>query len=458
MNVSVLRRLFVPAVVLGFVGMQDRCFAQSAVVEEVRLGPYEYETKPDDPAFAIFNPRKAPPPGELLLEKGDRLAICGDSITEQKLYSRLIETYLTACVPQFEVTVRQYGWSGEKTDGFLRRMDQDCLRFEPTIATLCYGMNDARYRPFDVTNGRWYEDHYRAIVRKFKGAGVRVVVGSPGCAGKTASWVKTRAGTLDQQNVQLCALRDIAMEVAESEETAFADIFWPMLQAQVFAPGQHGATPERPYEVAGKDGIHPGWAGQVIMAYALLRGMGLDGEIANIHVDLAKGEASASAGHRVESFAGGAVSLTSTRYPFCAAGPIDRDDSIRSGMTLVPFNDDLNRFMLYVTGGNAARYRVTWGPESHEYSAEELSAGVNLADDFQVNPFSEAFGKIDEAVAAKQAYETEQVKKIFHGRRGRQDIEAAVAETEAVRQPLAERIAAARAPVEHRIKIAAIED
>src|SRR6266487_1163203 len=34
-----------------------------------------------------FKPAKAPRPNHLLLQSGDRLAICGDSITEQKMYS-----------------------------------------------------------------------------------------------------------------------------------------------------------------------------------------------------------------------------------------------------------------------------------------------------------------------------------------------------------------------------------
>ncbi len=63
------------------------------------------------------------------------------------MYSRIIETYLTVCVPQLEITVRQFGWSGETAAGFERRMVNDCIRFEPTIATLFYGMNDHRYRP-----------------------------------------------------------------------------------------------------------------------------------------------------------------------------------------------------------------------------------------------------------------------------------------------------------------------
>ncbi len=428
----------------------------STAPPEVEFRSYEYEVKPDDEAFRKFNPRKAPQPGPLLLERGDRLAICGDSITEQKMYSRIIETYLTVCAPQLEITVRQYGWGGEMTDGFLSRMDQDCLRFEPTVATLCYGMNDSRYRPFDVTNGMWYEDHYRAIVRKFKNAGARVVLGSPGCAGKTPTWVESRSGVLDEHNENLCALRDIAINVAESEQVAFADVFWPMYQAQVFAPGQHGATAEKPYCVAGRDGIHPGWAGQVVMAYAFLRGMGLDGQIAELTVNVGSGEANASEGHKIESLGDGKFQITSSRYPFCARGPMDDDGSIRSGMTLVPFADDLNRFTLTTKGLTADKYRLTWGEQSGEFSAEELAKGINLAEVFPENPFSPQFDRVDEAVAAKQAFETTQIKKIFHGPEGKADIEKAVADTEAQRQPLADAIQAALVPVTHEITLAPV--
>lgn len=435
--------------------LSDCLIAQQSaeLASETEFGPYEYEVKPDDEAFRLFNPRKAPQPGSLLLQPGDRLAICGDSITEQKMYSRIIETYLTVCVPQLQITVRQYGWSGEKTDGFLRRMDRDCLTFEPNVATLAYGMNDSRYRPFDVTNGQWYEDHYTAIVRNFKSRNVRVVVGSPGSAGKIAEWVKPRAGTLDDHNLHLCALRDIAIGVAQKEHVRFADIFWPMYQAQVFAPGQHSATPEKPYNVAGSDGIHPGWAGQVIMAWSFLRALGLDGEIGTLEVNLQSGAAQASAGHVVDSFENGRLTVTSSRYPFCARGDEHSDDSIRSGMTLVPFAEDLNRFVLKVNDAEPGQYKVTWGSESKEFTSDQLSAGIFLVQEFPENPFCPAFDKVDAAVFAKQQYETTQVKQIFHGAEGKTDFSKAVADTEAVRKPLADAIAAAMVPVTHSIEI-----
>jgi hypothetical protein len=208
------------------------------------------------------------------------------------------------------------------------------------------------------------------------------------------------------------------------------------------------------YEVPGSDGVHPDWAGQTLMAYAFLTALGCDGVIGTVIVDLGKNEATTTTGHKVIKAGADGIALTSTRYPFCATGVADKHNSIRSGMTLVPFMQKLSRFTLVAKGGSAAKYAVTWGSESKTYTAEQLAAGVNLADDFQVNPFSDAFKKVDEAVAKKQAYETEQIKKQFHGAAGKADIEKTATETEAIRAPLAAAIAAAVVPVEHVVKIA----
>jgi len=414
------------------------------------LGP-RLETKPSDPAFAKFQPVKAPAVAGLLLQKGYRLAIIGDSITEQKMYSRIIETYLTVCVPELQVTARQYGWSGETAEGFLRRMTNDCLRFQPTIATTCYGMNDHRYRPYDEKIATWYCEKQTGIVRAFKAAGTRVVLGSPGCVGKMPHWVKSATGTVEDLNLSLCQFRNHDLAIAQAEGVRFADVFWPMFTAGFAAQQKCGAD----YAVPGKDGVHPGWAGQTIMAYAFLKALGLDGDLGTFTVDLTGNKATATAGHVVDSLKEGVLTVTSSRYPFCATGELNQDSSIRSGMTLVPFNEKLNRLQLVVQGATAANYKVTWGTNSHVYAAAQLAKGVNLADDFAINPFSAAFKKVDDAVGAKQSYETEQIKKIFHGPEGKADMEAAVKKTEAVRAPLAEAIKAAFQPVTHTLKIEA---
>jgi hypothetical protein len=288
-----------------------------------------------------------------------------------------------------------------------------------------------------------------AIVAAFQGAGARVVVGSPGCVGRIPDWAKDNHASAEQMNRNLCALRNIDIELAASTASRFADVFWPMLNAMVSAHERYGAD----YAVPGKDGVHPDWSGQVIMAYAFLKALGFDGDLGTVTMDLGADRAEATGGHQVMSCAKGAVTIRSPRYPFCSIGTSDRDNSIRSGMTLVPFNQDLNRFVLIVKSVPTVEARVTWGGATKQFSASQLAAGVNLAEAFQVNPFSEAFAAVDAAVAAKQEYETRQIKTLFHGPEGRVDMEGTVALTERTREPLAKAVSTAFVPVTHTIRI-----
>lgn len=207
------------------------------------------------------------------------------------------------------------------------------------------------------------------------------------------------------------------------------------------------------YALAGRDNVHPNWAGHLIMAYAFLKGLDVPGDIGTFRVNLKSCKATATVGHEVVSCKDGALTIKSSRYPFCASGPTDSDSSIRSGMALVPFNQDFNRLILIARGGQADKYKVTWGDASREYTAGELKHGVNLARDFPVNPFSDAFKKVDEAVAAKQAYETKQIKELFHGNAGKADMEKTVADSEQERAGLVAAIKEVFVPVTHTIVI-----
>jgi lysophospholipase L1-like esterase len=426
-----------------------------------------FQPKPDEALLEKFHPAPAPRPAGLLLHPGDRLAICGDSITEQKMYSRLMEDYLTMCVPELNITVRQYGWSGERAPGFLARMTNDCLRFKPTVATTCYGMNDHEYRPYEDRIGKTYRENSAAIVEAFKANGARVIQGSAGCVGKMPGWVKSANGSVEDLNLNLCKLRNIGIEIARQEKVGFADVFWPMLTSGIEAQAKYGTN----YAIAGKDGVHPGWAGHAVMAYAFLKSFGLDGDIGTFTVDLKKKEMKVPKGHEVVSHQDGEFQIKSSRYPFCACEPgpngnpaypscetddLWKDNSIHSAMSLIPFNQELNRLMLVAKRGKAKNYRVTWGAEQRTFTADQLAKGINLAEQFESNPFCGAFARVDAAVAAKQAYETKQIKQVFRSPEAKADMEAVAEKTEKERQPLADAIKGAFEPVTHTIKIEAL--
>jgi len=115
-----------------------------------------------------------------ILKKGQRVAVVGDSITEQKLYSKYIELYLTACMPDLELHVIQLGWGGETAPGFAARMNNDLLPWKPDVVTTCYGMNDGGYRAYQEDIGKRYFLAMADIVARLKKAGAVVVVGGPG--------------------------------------------------------------------------------------------------------------------------------------------------------------------------------------------------------------------------------------------------------------------------------------
>ena len=122
-------------------------------------------------------------------------------------------------------------------------------------------------------------------------------------------------------------------------------------------------------------------------------------------------------------------------------------------MALAHFNQDLNRLTLVVRGVDPKKYTVSWGGVSKTYSAAQLVNGINLAADFETNPFSRAFAAVDNAVAKKQEFETKQIKSEFHGDAGKANMEKTAVETEHERDPLAAAIKTAFIPVTHTLTI-----
>jgi len=399
---------------------------------------------------------------KLALKSGDVVAVCGDSITEQKEYSVAIEDYLLMCQPAARLRVVQAGWSGEQAPGFLARLARDVLVFHPAVVTTCYGMNDGHYGPMQPATAAAYRNAQKAIVEELKKGGVRVVVvGSPGVVDMDAyrHGQPDHARQAEVYNKTLGGLRDIAREVAKDQDVVFANVYDPMMDVMLAAKKKFGTA----YHVAGGDGVHPARNGQLVMAYAFLKALGCDGRIGPIIVKLAAAEATVSEGHSVVSLAPGSVELESTRYPFCFFGNPTSPDSTRSVLEFVPFNEELNRFCLVVPDAKpATRYKVAWGTAEKEFSGASLAKGVNLAAEILDNPFAAAFLLVDQAVRTQQRFETPLTKDLLHNlaQRHAQDSESQRAQTvaELLKQDaeLFAKAAAAVKPVRHTIKIEAV--
>lgn len=331
-----------------------------------------------------------------------RVAIIGDSITEQKQYSKFIETYLLACTGRQDLTIFQFGWSGERAGGFAARLENDLSVFKPTVATTCYGMNDGSYTAFTPAIGAEYEKNMRLVMDGLKKMGVTdIVVGSPGAV--DPDFFKKLDPAVYNDN--LAHLRDIAKSVAADYHQPFANVHDTMMDAVAKAKPVMGNT----YDVCGPDGFHPNPNGHLLMAEAFLKGLGLDGSIGQITLDM-NGAAKVEGGHNVVSGDKGTATIESTTWPFCFDADPKSSRSNRSILPFCTFNQDLNRLTLVVTGLTKDKAKVNWGGESKEFSKAELEKGINLAAEFSKTPFDAAFAELMNAVAAKQAFETTMIK------------------------------------------------
>lgn len=345
------------------------------------------------------------------LKPGDTVAICGDSITEQKLYSVFIEDYLLMCQPITNLTAHQFGWGGERADGFASRISSEVLPFHPTVATTCYGMNDGAYAPIDAARQTAYRQSTEAIVKQFRAAGVRlIVIGSPGPVDSDTFDRFGRSIKAATYNQTLADLTRIAGEVAREQGVTFADVYTPMTQVMQAAKARYGAD----YHVAGWDGIHPAPNGHLVMAYAFLKALGCSGDIGTFTWDARSGTATATEGHKITPSAKGVIEIESTRYPFCFSGQPADPNSPTGVLEFLPFNEELNRLQLIVRNGGTAQLKVTWGEQARIFSAAQLERGINLAAEFPENPFSAPFARVDNVVRTQQNYETPAVKDLLH--------------------------------------------
>jgi hypothetical protein len=176
--------------------------------------------------------------------------------------------------------------------------------------------------------------------------------------------------------------------------------------------------------------------------------------LGSIEVDLAHGAASAKDGQAVSRQADGSYRLRSERLPFTYdAGDVAKDSTLAAGIALSDFHARFNRLTLKATGAKAAQVKVTWGEQSKTFAAADLARGINLAAEFPQGPTKPAFDKIWKAVGDKQAYETKQIKSLFHGKDAKADMENIVKTSELEHAKHVKALAEAYAPAETTLRL-----
>ena len=318
----------------------------------------------------------SPAHADFALKAGDRVVFYGDSITEQRLYTTFVETFVVTRFPKMPISFVGSGWGGERVNwsgggSVDLRLARDVVAFKPTVVTVMLGMNDGAYRAFDQNTQNTYASGMTHILDSLRKSdpNIRFTLIQPSPYDDV-----TRAPNFEGgYNAVLNRFGDFLKTTAQERNLGLADLNTPVVSMLRKA----NATDTNLAQKIIPDRIHPGPAGHLIMAGALLKAWDAPAIVSDIALDATAKKVVRQTGARVADFNGLSWTQTDEALPF----PIDTGDAaLNLAVKSSDFVESLNRETLQVTGLAAPRYTLSIdGEEVGDFSREELAAGVNLA-------------------------------------------------------------------------------
>jgi lysophospholipase L1-like esterase len=323
--------------------------------------------------------RAQEPGGELRLKAGDRVVFYGDSITDQRLYTTFAETYLVTRFPGLDLTFVHSGWGGDRVTGggggpIDLRLARDVFAYKPTVLTIMLGMNDGSRAAFNDKTFKVFSTGYLHILASVKktlpDCWVTVIEPSP---------YDDVTRPLDFEggyNETLVKYGEWLRGIAGRDGLGVADLNAPVVAALKRA---HEHDPKlAPKMIA--DRIHPGPAGHLLMAEALLKAWNAARPVSRVEIDAVSGKAVHAEATTVADVAVIGSTLSWTQDDEALPLPIDMKDAM---IALAVKSSDVAEVLdderLVVTGLAAASAKLTIdGEVVGTFTKEQLALGVNL--------------------------------------------------------------------------------
>ncbi|MBM4036463.1 MAG: hypothetical protein FJ291_32405 [Planctomycetes bacterium] len=280
---------------------------------------------------------------EFPLKDGDVWVMAGDSITAQHLHSNYFEAFCFARYPNLRFAFRNSGVGGHTIPSTLARFGYDIEAWKPTVVSVELGMNDQGGTPTEK-----FVANMGTMVERIRFIKARAVVlaASPINNGDTMA----NLGRNKRLHEYAAALK----EFSAKESIPYADQFHALLdiwgankpkeslansiallkqlaQDDTVAGAEHlraflAAQEKSPLKAVSMQGdpVHPGPPGQLMMAAALLKGLGADGFVSSVALD-ASGKLGEAKGCKVDAIKADGARLAfdrlDERLPFPILSP-----------------------------------------------------------------------------------------------------------------------------------------
>lgn len=202
------------------------------------------------------------------LKDGDTLVFLGDSITHQCLYTQYVEDFFYTRYPERRIHFHNSGVGGDRAADALARFDDDVAAFKPKYVTILLGMNDGSYTKFEPQIFETYEKGMTELLDKIAALGAIAVPMTPTMHDSRAARLRKPAEPRDTYyNAVLSFYGTWLREMAGQRGLGFVNMWSPLNDLTM------EQRKKDPKFTMIPDAVHPGPAGQVVMAVAILNDM-----------------------------------------------------------------------------------------------------------------------------------------------------------------------------------------
>ncbi len=323
-----------------------------------------------------------PAKSESVFRNNDTICLIGDSITHSGPYHSYVFLYYATRFPQMRLKFINCGISGDSASGMMGRLQRDVFSNNATVATLSAGMNDVNRGlysqtkvPEDAENSkRKAIDGFKQNVQKISDSlaekGVRQVFITPTIYDENfESTVESLRGV----NGALGECSDFVIALGKTRSIPVVDFWHPMNEINTKC---QQVDPQ--FTLIGKDRVHPGPMGHLVMAYLFLDQTGAPQDVWSLSIDAKSPKVLEQKNTEATNLAATLAGLTFSNKEFALPFPLIED--AKAAYDLVPFVDRLNRQVLQIrnlaTGNYTLKINST---DVGTYSSSDLEKGVNLA-------------------------------------------------------------------------------
>lgn len=337
-------------------------------------------------AFAIILPlsirAESLPTAKPVFRINDTICMIGDSITHSGPYHSYVFLYYATRFPEMRLKFINCGISGDSASGMMDRLKKDVFSNNATVATLSAGMNDVNRGlysqskvPADAENSkRKAIDGFKNNVQKISDAlterKVRQIFITPTIYDEN---FESTVESLHGVNSALGECSDFVIALGKNRNIPVVDLWHPM--NEINAKRQQ-ADPQ--FTLIGKDRIHPGPVGHMVMAYLFLKQTGAPQDVWRLAIDAKSKKVLEHKNTEVTNLAATPSSLRFSNKEMALPFPLIED--AKTAYDLVPFTDRLNQQVLQIRNLTAGNYTVKIdGVDVGIYSQGDFEKGVNLA-------------------------------------------------------------------------------